>query len=399
MGIFMYSSIIKILLCLITLPALGQDLQAPQTLSPPSTLYPGLATGTKIIDFIGIMTSNSNATYTSAAPQISVTPIRKQLGNFGTGCNSTPAITPLNSPPVYNGQLYATSVIRTAAVAAGCAFEGIPTVTASGTGILPVDNGLGAGGTDSATVIVDTYGATTYASYCTSDSHSTDPSYISGINLPGCSVSSGATFSSVANSAAPNVSMLWPSSWKTNSLVVDLSTGYIDSFYWKIDTGAVPRNFETDTNLNSSATAYAKNQGGYYGWGLDYSFTVNMYRACPQGCSAWINLKFCPVPSGGCITTLPITIGDVYHTVVYGTRGIGVSYNSYCYTAITVYDVSASASPITYTVTDTSNNPVCGIPVNNPTWDHGADTQVQFDQSVTGTATAHIDSRITMFYH
>lgn len=392
----MLTSLVKVLLCLITIPAFGQSLQAPSTVSAPETLYPGLASGTKIIDFIGTMTSNSNAIYPSAAPLVSVAPIRKQLGNFGTSCIGGTTIGPAGVPV---GQLYATSAIRTAAIAAGCASEGIPTVTSSGVGILPVDNGMNAGGTDSATTITDTYGVSTYSSYCTADTHATDPSYISGINLPGCTSASGSTFAMTASAGFPNVSMLWPSSWKTNSLVVDLSTGYIDSFYWKIDIGAVPRNFETDTNLNSSTTAYAKGQGGYYGWGLDYSFISSVYRACPQGCGAWTNLKLCPVPSGGCLTTLPVTVGDVYHTVAYGTRGIGVSYNSYCYTALTVYDVSINQTPVTYTVTDGSNNPVCGVPVNNPTWDHGVDTQAQFDQSSAGAPMAHMDSRTTIFYH
>lgn len=392
------------LIFLLASAAYGQATLGAGSVLGGGSLIGGLAPGTIIIDGQFTMTSNSNGSYPNAIPALSITPVRKQLGNFGTGCDgSSGTILPLNvTGGTQNGQLYATTAIQTAAESASptpCATQGVPTVTNSGTGIAATDNGKGAGGTDSATAFTDTYGDSTYDSYCTGDTHANDPSWITGLNFPGCTANSGSTFSSTSSVSFPNVSMLWPTAWPTNNPIVDLPTNWLDSWYWKIDSGALPRNMEVDVNINSSPTAYGMSQGGYYGAGLDYSYPASSWRACPQNCPAWINLKLCPVPSGSCITTWTPTAGDVYHSVLYGHRGVGGGFNNYCYDAMTLYDVTAAAAPVTYTITDTSNNLVCGVPANLPTFASGADTQAQIDQSSSGTATFHMDSRTTLFYH
>jgi hypothetical protein len=338
------------------------------------------------------MTSNANCTIAG----VGVTPARKQLGNFGTGCSGG-TITPTGSG-IYVGQLYATAAIQTSAEAAGCAVQGIPTATSSGTGIATPNNGMGAGGTDSATAFTDTYGASTYDSFCTSDTHNSDPSYIAGINLPGCATNGSSVFSQTVSASFTNVSMLFPTLWGSNSTTLDLATGYMDSFYWSIPSGSAPRNLETDTNLNSSPTAYTAGQGAYYGWGVHYSFPNTMYEVCPQNCSSWTTVKFHPVGGGSPLTTYPITLGHVYHTVIYGHRGVGAGYNSFCYDAMTVYDVTALGTPTTYTLTDGSGATLCYAPVNHSTWTAGPDTQAQLDSSSAGTPVVHMASRITIFY-
>lgn len=342
-----------------------------------------------------IMISSVSSTNNNSGGSLSGIVVRRyQHGNYATTCTSG---VPGPSPA---GELYATAAIAsTYSGVNGCPVQSYPTVTNSGTGILAVDNGNGAGGTNSATAMTDNYGGTTNDSVCTGDAHHSDPTLYPGLSPEPCNSSGSSAFAETTNPSYPNASLLWPSFYKTTSATLDSALYYYRAFYFKVLSSATVRNAEFDFNINSSNASYTACATtiagicGYYGWGSDYSFTINMWRICPQNCTGWTALRFCPIAGGSCVTTYTITPGTWYYVRQYGHRTANCNYGSAtnCY----FYDywqiAPAGSALVGYAVQDTSGNPVGGIPVNNSTWESGETQQEQIDRSDTNGGSGEVD--------
>lgn len=346
----------------------------------------------------------------ASSATIVVVPARKQLGNYGTGCSSG-TITP--SPA---GQLYATTAIQTAAEGAtpACATEGVPTVTNSGTGIAAVDNGNGAGGTDSATALTDTYGGTADDAICSGDPHHADATLFPGLPAAGCDTSASAYFSETTATGHGNSDVLFPSNYATNSTTLDGANWYMRSFYVMWDSVSTLWDSEHDVNVNSSPTAYAQagcsasgtvtQPCGYFGWGTHWGSGLSMWATCPQGCSGWHKMVWKDMAGGADVTTWVPTVNHWYHVIEYGHRNANCSYgsssNCYFYDFFTVYDVTAATAPHTYYILDsTTGLKAGGVPVNHSTWTSGITPQVQLDMTTAAATTGmHIQSDVTQIF-
>ena len=363
---------------------------------------PSTSSQTATVLMSGDLASNSNST------TIVSSPARKQLGNFGTGCSG--GVIQPSSDPV--GQLYATSSIQSAAVSAGCASEGVVSVTSSGTGIAAPDNGHSAGGSDSATALTDTYGGTADDSICSGDSHNSDPTLFPGLAPAGCHTSASAYFSQTVVSGHVNSSVLFPTLWTSNSTTLDTGNWYMRSFYVMWDNVTTLWDSEHDVNINSSDTAYAQSgcstgsvtsPCGYFGWGMHWGKGLTMFAYCPQGCSSWKKFIFKSMNGGSDLTSFTPTVNHWYHIIQYGHRlkscSYGSSSNCYFYDFFTLYDVTAGGTPVTYYTADaTTGNPAGGVPVNHSTWTNGLYSQVQLDSTTAGTTGMHIQSDITVIF-
>lgn len=353
---------------LISLPALGQTASVIMTVQ---------------------MSGNGNST------GIVATPVRKQLGNFGTGCTSG---TPTPSPA---GQLWATAAIQsTFSGVGGCPVQGIPTVTSSGTGILAVDNGHGAGGTDSATAITDTYGGNSQDSVCTGDAHHNDATLFSGLSAAACVTNGTAIFGMSTATSFPNADMLFPSFYATaSSTALDAATNYYDDVYFIVPSLTNLHALENDVGIVSSPNSYLGSSKSEMVWGTQYSTTAGMWQYCPQNCSAFVTLRFCLVSNpSSCITSYSLTAGDAYRMQWYGSR-TSVS-SSYCYNNIVVYDVTAGGTPTAYILKDNNTGLTpCGSPINQGTFASGAYVQNQVDMTTANVSTSYdIVSRTTQFF-
>jgi hypothetical protein len=364
---------------------------------------------TAVVILTGASSSNANST------GIAVAPSRKQLGNWGTGCSGgvissnslgrssrimRPAVTAV---PV--GQLYATAAIKTAAEAAGCAVQAVVAATSSGVGIAAPDNGQNAGGNDSATAITDTYGGTADDAICTGDPHANDRTMIVGLAPLGCVASSSAVFAETTAPSFGNADVLFPGLYASNSTTLDLACCFLRSMYFEVLSASTLHDFEMDVNINSSPTAYTASQGGYSGWGNHWSMTANMIQYCPQDCSGWRTLKGIDVAGAAAnLTTYPLVSNHWYHLLIYGHRDPGCTFasgsNCYFYDMMTIYDVTAATSPVTYHLVDAATDLAAGgIPVNHSTWTAGVTPQLQVDMTLANATTAvHVDSDVTAFY-
>jgi hypothetical protein len=363
-----------------------------------------------VVILTGTLSSNVSSTGLVAAPS------RKQLGNWGTGCSggvitstplglfSTRMMKPsLTAVPV--GQLYATAAVKSSAEGAGCAVQAVVAATSSGTGIAGPDNGQNAGGTDSATAITDTYGGTGDDAICTGDPHRNDPTLIVGLPAPGCAASSSAVFSQTTAPSFGNSDVLFPSLYASNSTTLDQACCYLRSLYFQPTSASTLRNFEFDLNINSSPTAYGASTGGYSGWGNHWSTTVNMIEYCPQDCTGWKTLKGIDVAGvAQNLTSYPLTTNHWYHVLIYGHRDAGCTFasgaNCYWYDTMTIYDVTAATTPVTYHLVEAATgNPAGGIPVNHSTWTAGVTPQVQVDMTTANASTSvHVESDIVEVY-
>jgi hypothetical protein len=368
-----------------------------------------------VVIFSATLSSNANSTGLVA------TPARKQLGNFGVSCSggviqpsgiglgwwgaSALAAPVQQAVPV--GQLYATTAAKTAAEAAGCAVQGVLAATASGTGIAVPTNGQGAGGTDSATAETNTYGATTDDAICTGDPHHADPTMIVGLPAPGCTSASSAVFSEATAAGFGNADMLWPTLYASNSTTLDQACCYLRSIYFELVTSVASlHDFEIDVNINSSPTAYTGGTGGYCGWGTHWGATPQMFQYCPQDCTGWKTFKGkdCAGVNPD-LTQYPLTSGHWYHLLQYGHRDTVCTAangsNCYWYDMMTIYDVTAGTTPVTYHLVDAATgNPAGGIPVNHSTWTSGEDSQEQLDSILgSNTITVHVQSDTTVVYN
>jgi hypothetical protein len=351
-------------------------------------------TGAPSIIFTATMTSNSSSTGIVAAPS------RKQLGNVGIGCSGG-VITPIG---YQIGQLYATSSIASAAVAAGCPSQGVVTTTSSGIGIQSMNNGYNAGGTDSPVTVTDTYGGSTYDSVCTGDTHNSLATPISGLAPITCVPNSSGVFAESTASGHGNSDVLWPSDYASNSTTLDNALYYYRDMYWCTDNVSTLHDWEFDVNINSSPTSYSAGTGAYTGWGEDWGVNSQMFRAAPQG-GGWTILKGIDVAGVHApLTSYPLTTGHCYKTRQFGHRRAACtasnSSNCFFYDYLTVYDVTSGESPTTYALVSASTGlPVGGIPVNHSLWASGPDMQVQIDMtSASASSQVRVISDTTEFY-
>jgi hypothetical protein len=345
--------------------------------------------------FKATLTSNADSSV------IAATPARKQLTNCATGYSGG-SLQPAGVPV---GQLYCTVANKTAAEAAGGPVQGVVAATSSGTGIAVVTNGQGAGGTHSPASVLDTYGDSTDDAVCMTDPHRSDPTAIGGIPPSGCVANSSAVFAETSAVGFPFPDTLWPSSYPSNSTVLDTASAYYRDVYFMLPSVSTTHVLEMDVNINSSPTAYAAGKGAYFGWGFQYNVAAQAFQYCPQNCSNWISLRGIDVTGAHAdLTTYVLTSNHWYHLRQYGHRVLGCSFTSavkcYFYDLLTVNDVTAGTAPITYRLVDSGTGQAAGgIPVDNHTWDSGPILQEQIDMVTdNATATAHIVSDTTVFY-
>lgn len=359
---------------------------------------------TAVIDFTATLSSNSNSS-------TGATPSRKQLGNCAIGFSGTPGSLQPTGVPV--GQLYCTTAAQTSGEGAGGPSQGVVSATNSGTGILAVDNGMGAGGTDSPVTLTDTYGGTGNDSICTGDPHQTDATIITGLSVPPCVSSGSAGFAESTATGFPNSDVLFPTLYAVNTTGMDAATYYYRDIYFQVTSLSTLHDWEMDINYNSSTTAYGAagcsggtTMCGYYGWGTHWNATAQMFQYCPQNCSGWKSFEGIDVTGvNPNLTSYPLTNNHWYHLRQYGHRTPTCNYNSgsncYFYDYMTIYDVTAATTPITYKLVDAiSGLPAGGIPVNHSTWTSGVTPQVQIDMTAANTSTAvNVVSDTVTFYH
>lgn len=346
---------------------------------------------TAVVVFQATVSSNSNSSI------ISVAPSTFQHGNYGTGC--TGGVIQPTGPGDQVGQLYATSAIATAAIAAGCAIQSFPTVTNSSGSrtTAATDNGHGAGGTDSATAFTDTYGGNTEDSVCTGDTSHSLP-YLVAIAVPACVANATAQFAETTAPSFGNADMLWLSFYASNSTNLDLATNVIDDVYFMPTSLSTLHDLENDTGIVSSPNSFMGTSKANVVWGTHWNSTAAAFQYCPQGCSAWVTLKLCDITSPStCISTEALTNNTGYRAVWYETRGAVGS--TYCYNFLTFY--AMGSSPKTYALYDNNTGgPPCGTAINQPTYASGVYLQNQLDMTTANASSAYyIISRTTTFYY
>jgi hypothetical protein len=363
---------------------------------------------TAVVIMSGTLSKNGSST------GIVVTPSRKQLGNFGTGCSGG-VIQPSGDPV---GQLYATAAIKAAAESASppCATQGVVSTTiSSGSNIASPDNGHSAGGSDSVLSMTNQYGLSSWDSYCTGDTHNSDPTLFPGLSPAGCSPSGSAYFFQTTAPSHGNADTLFPTNYASNSVTIDNACCYMRSVYLYFESPSTIWDWEQDVNVNSSPTAYAQagctaNHGttkpcGYFGWGTHYGRGIAMWATCPQNCSGWHKMIWKNMRGGADVTTWVPIVNHIYHVIQYGHRDANCTYkttsNCYFYDFMTVYDVTAGATPQTYYIIDsTTGGPAGGIPVNHSTWSSGLVPQTQIDMTTANSSTGvRVVSDTTVLYN
>jgi hypothetical protein len=363
-----------------------------------TALETGLADWGAIVPVIST-TFSSNANSTG----IVVTPVGKQLTNCITdysGGVPQPAGVPV-------GQLYCTTAAKTLAMSRTPPGPnlGVVVATNSGVGIAPVNNGLGAGGTDSPATLSDTYGGTADDGICTGDPNRNLPTIVPGLAPSPCKPSSSAVFGVSTAAGFPNADVLWPRDYPTVSADLDNARFYYRDFYFMIPNVATIHNLEADVNYNCSAAAYAAGECAYTGWGFQYNGASHTLQYCGQNCLSWQDFRGIDVTATHPdLTTFTAISGHWYHIRQYGHRNPGCTFtsptNCAFYDALSLNDVTAGATPITYRLVDAVTGLAAGfIPVDNHTYAAGPDIQVQIDETTAPTSgTAHIESDTTVFY-
>jgi hypothetical protein len=358
-----------------TLPAYGQY-----------TSY-GRSVPTGSVNVIYTETATSNAN-----DSLGNTATKKTLGNVGTGCTGGTTITPVGFPV---GQLYATSAIATAAIAAGCATQGSVSATITGTGTAAMDNGNGSGGTDSPSAVTVTYGGSGSDSVCTGDTFNAMATLYSGLSPAPCVANGTFTFAQTTAASFGNSDVLATAVFVSNSTTLDAVTNVYFDQYFCVDNLSNTHDIEFEPNINSSPTAYGAGTGAFSGWGWHWNSTVQMFQRCPQNCSGWLTVKLVDIDGvNPTLTTYPLTQGHCYRTRNYDHRLPGCSFSSATacafYDYFTIYDVTAGALPITYFVVDaTSGLPIGFIPVDNHTFASGVYHHMQTDMTIP-SATSQI---------
>ena len=261
-----------------------------------------------------------------------------------------------------------------------------------------MNNGHGAGGTDSPTAITETYEGTGTDSFCTGDPNNAAPSGIAGLTLASCVPSSSTFFSQTTNSGTSNSGFLAPTSWTVAG--GDAGNLIITESWFRINNLSTLRNLEFDTNYHDSGTTY-------YVWGKHWSNPNQRFEYCFQGCSGWQAVKLAPAGGGSTLTTFALTQGHIYHMRTYDTRGaVGVctpSSGSNCMfeVALCINDVTAATPWACYNELDaTTGLTPGGIPVNPGAFATNLfQLQHQIDQTAASVTTSvDVDSATLTAY-
>jgi len=266
-----------------TVTATFSNTLATPTFTPPAGTYSSAQwvtinspSGTQV--FKATEGSNGNSSNGDA-------PSRNLYTNCAEGWNGS-ALTPTGVPV---GDLYCNVTDKTNAVAAGGPNLGVVTAANSGTGIHPVENGMDAGGDDSAASLTATYGQANQNGCPVGTNIVTS---FPGITLPGNVSAANTTYGITTQSGNFNTSLLAPTKWTYS--------GGDSALYWvretcqKVNTTSVAgEHLEYDTNYNTTA-------GVYIGQGWDFDFPNGKFRFDPQG-GSWHNVKL--VAADGTIST------------------------------------------------------------------------------------------------
>ena len=321
---------------------------------------------------VNTMQETSNATDT-----IGSSVHRNTYTNCATGYSGG-QLQPAGQPV---GNLYCTASDKTSALANGGPNLGVVSSTISGTGTTALDNGNGAGGSDSPTSVTATYAGST-GSACGAHAASSS-GYVSGLTFPDPGASAQLVYG-LTTGTSGNSSILTVSKYNSNG-----DTGrYVaqrDCFTPNsVSVGGA--HYESDFNYNTTG-------GTYMGFGKDYNFPTKKFRAAPQGAS-WINEELCPVGGGACITTFNIPSGDSLLIESYEHWDAGCTFSSgspcayYDALGLQLYNGGTPVSSIAYyNVRNATTHAVISfIPINKTSWTHPQyGIQHQWDINATST--------------
>jgi len=321
-------------------------------------------------------TSNSNAS-------TGTTPHANTYTNCATGYSGG-SLQPAGQPV---GTLYCTSADKTAAVAAGGPNNGVVTSSISGTGTSALDNGNGAGGSDSPPSLTATYGGAT-GTGCEVGANNAS-ALVSGLTLPG-KTSSSQLIMGITTGSPGNSSILTVKKYNYNGDAANLLVRQDCASPNSASVGGA--HYEWDDNYNDSA-------GTYFGFGFDYNFPTQKFRSAPQGAS-WTDLELCPFDGSACITTYPWAAGRYLYTERYEhyAPGCSPSSSSDCafYDAMCV-QLWSGGSPVNsltcYHLKNASTHaPISFTPISKTSWTHPQyAVQHQWDiNSASSTLTATI---------
>ncbi len=321
--------------------------------------------------------SNSNASNGSA-------PSRNAYTNCAQSC-SAGVPQPPNSGSVSHGQLWCNASQSTAC---GSFSLSSATSTITGTGTHQLANGLGAGGDDSLTTFVSTYGGA-YAGACAGTSGPSQ--FYPSISLVGGTGSPETVFSGTTAATTFNTSLLAPTKWAFTS--GDSYTYYIRQTCQTVPT-TTGTGFHLEYDLNHTIST-----ADYFGYGIHYNYTDSKWYYCFQGCSGWSAMKLVGF-DGTVHTTLPFPAGHDIYTEFYESRtaactsasGSDCEFVNY----MCVKDFTAGGSLVCYSLIDAGTNlAVGGIPVHKSGFPPEFNLQHQLDYnqaSITRSVNVHYDN-------
>ena len=248
-------------------------------------LYTGevVVSSSQTLNAIGCLTSDnassvaSNA-YTINLPSTTVVLAESEGSNSGspdrdvyTNCAKTCSSgTPSPSPA---GQRWCNSSQVVSCGSFGSNFVGS---AISGTGTKPVDNGLGAGGTDSLASLSVSYG-NALAGDC--GTVPTTATLWPNVTLLGSVANGRSIHSGTTQSSSVNTSYLAPTKWAIPG--GDAANYYIVQMCETVPTTS-GTGFHLELDLNHTLST-----DDYVGPGSHFDFTTNKWYYCPQGCSGW----------------------------------------------------------------------------------------------------------------
>lgn len=303
-------------------------------------------------------------------------PSRNAYTNCATSCSG--GTTPSPSPA---GQLWCNS----SQIVVGCGSFGSSAVASvlTGHGVHALDNGLGAGGNDSAPTVSAIY-AQAIVHGCPVGTNI--PSEIAGVTVPGETPAGHETISMTSGgSGISDTSFLVPS--KLIATGADITRDWIEEGCHKINTTSVAaQHTEDDDNYNTTA-------GVYIGPGWDYDHPNSRHRYCPQSCSGWKAVKYQDVNTGTVTTTMPFPANHwlYYRKYIHINAGCTAASSSNCffYTKYCQEDFTAGTAYNCWNLQDATTGLVPGgIPVNKTSFTRQeVNTQSQLE---SGGANANI---------
>ncbi len=310
------------------------------------TLFNGelLVSSSQTVKAIGCLASSNASSVASATYVINLPPTttvftgtegsnagspdRDAYTNCAKTCSSG---TPVPSPA---GQRWCNS---SQVVTCGSFGSNFVASTITGTGTHQLDNGLGAGGTDSLATVSVTYanasagdcgGATNYPS-----------ALIPSITLPGAVANARAVFSGTTQSSNTNTSLLAPTKWAIPG--GDAANYYIVHMCETVPTTS-GSGVHAELDLNHTLST-----DDYVGPGSHYNFGLAEWDYCPQGCSGWKKMNL--VNANG-IVTPPFPAGHSLYMEWYYHRTLACTHtsgsNCYFYDAACITDVTAGTPQV-----------------------------------------------------